>query len=295
MNRWDPHGLACLAGLLIFSLTACLDGVSATTPDTPQGPGVESRINSLPCPEGTLARAASALHFAGNADFWEKGPDIDCQLDPAHPRRAIVALSYIHGEERSGIRQDSFTGDPRDLDLVVWDLDGERILAHRHDDRAIQDDAEHLESLSIDTGRYSLAPNRRAFGIRTANATHCTCDNSSNVVLTLYLQDGDHLDRILAFTPHSWEGDPNASVAAGSSCNVNVESSTRLTMGHGRSHGLTDLVSTTIRTPQYNTEGTFATCPPLKPEKRTLIQHFDGKDYARPAGNSDGSEVWSSN
>jgi hypothetical protein len=294
MHRWDSHGLARLAGLLIFLLIACVDGASATAPDAPQGPIVESSINSLPCPEGTVARAARALHFAGNADFWEKGPDIDCQLDPAHPHRAIVALSYIHGEERSGMRQDSFTGDPRDLDLVVWDLDGERILAHRHDDRAIQDDAEHLESMSIDTGSYSLSPSRRAFGILTANATHCTCDNSSNVVLTLYLQDGDHLDRILAFTPHSWEGDPNAGVAAGSSCDVNVESSTSLTMGHGSSHGLTDLVLTTTRTPQYNTEGTLATCPPLKPEKKTLILHFDGKDYARPPGNSDNSETGSS-
>jgi hypothetical protein len=266
----------------IFSIATCLGQAPVTAKDAPQATTVQPRVNSLPCPAGTVALAAQALHFAENADFWEKGPHNDCQLDPAHPHQAVVALSYIHGEERSAMPQESFTGDPRDLDLVVWDLDNRRILAHRHDDRVIQDDADHLERLSIDIGAYSLAPDRRAFGIRTVNATHCTCDNSSNEALTLYLQDGQRIDRVLSFLPHSWEGNAAASEAAGTSCEISVESSTSLAIGRTSSHGLYDIVLTTTRKPQYDPEGTPATCPALKPETKILTLHFNGKNYNGP-------------
>lgn len=274
------HPCAVALPILLFSAgmwaasAAAHDGLQDAAPAQPA---------ALQCPNGVVAQVAHALHFKGDDAFWNQGPALGCVLDPAHPRQAIVALTYLHGEERTGTRQEALAGTPRDLDLAVWDLDQRRMLAHRHEDQAIQDDAAQLESLSMETGAYAWAAGKSIFGLRTITATHCTCDNTSYEAVTLYVQNGERIDSILAFTPHAWEGpiDDEGS-APDPACKAIMESSTRLTAAPAGSHGFADLVSTITRTPHYASD-VPATCPPLKPEVKNATLRFDGKRYA-PAG-----------
>jgi hypothetical protein len=254
----------------------------ATTQAAQEAAEERARIASLPpvdklaCADGTIARAAEALHFSAEPEFWDW--NAACRLDPSHPGHAIVALTYQKGEENGGESVDDSESN-FDLDVVVLDLKKDTVLARRHEPEAIESDAVRFHALGIDTGPYALARGRRAFGIWTSNEVHCYQCTYNTSQLMLYLQSGERIDPIFeAQLSESRKED-----ATDECPDLLVESTTALSTGPGRSHGLADLLlTTTTQVTAYGEDAAPAAC--LANSVDTVAMHFDGQGYHPPAG-----------
>ena len=234
---------------------------------------------SLECTDGIVVRAARALHFAGDGNLWDGDFHSACRLDPAHRDRAIVALTYMPGEERTG-KSDGGDHSGRDLDVVIMQLSDDTIVAHGHWGGLIQDDAERLDGIAIDTGRYILAPDKRAFGVSTGNSTHCTCSNSRHGDLALFVQNEDRLDLILQTGADSWEQVSDDTGESQPICSQSsIERHSTLVVSRSSSHGIFDLKELTVAQPRYESDEVAAKCPALPPEKTVVIWRFDGHEY----------------
>ena len=237
-------------------------------------------VDKLACEDGTIARAAEALHYAGGADFWS-GWNTACRLDPSHPGQAIIALSYRKGEELSGqTLVDSQAN--YDLDVIVFNLRNDTVVAHRHQPEAILSEAISYEELSIDTGPYLLAPGKRAFGIRTRNSSHCYQCVYGYANLTLYLQTGSRIDPVMVIPVAETRGEP------AEECPHSIAyTTTAVSVGAGKSHGFADLLLTTAVDVEANAldvdgngEADAPTC--TAHSVSTFTAHFDGHAYQVP-------------
>lgn len=274
-SRWPS---VCLIALWVASTFTTVMAVPVSAGGQPESaPPVPS--SSLNCPDDVVERAVRALEFAGGKDFWGGDYHSDCRLDPAHDGRAIVALTYIPGEEHTGKSLDINPG-ARDLDIVILKLSDGSILARGHWDGGVQDDAEHLELFGIDTGRYILRPGKRAFGIRTTNSTHCTCANSSWDGLILFAQNGYRVERLLATSMHSWQADSDGYEDNRPLCSESAtEQQSTITVGQHKEHGLADLSQLTVEQAYYAPDEAAAKCPALLPSKTRTTWRFDGREY----------------
>ena len=154
------------------------------------------------------------------------------------------------------------------------------ILARGHWDMEIQDDAEHLEGFGIDTGQYILAPGKRAFGIRTINATRCTCANSSNGELTLFAQNGDRVELLLETTMNTWQSESDGYEGDRPLCSKSyTEQRSTIAVGRHSEHGMADLDQLTIEQAHYASDEVTARCPALSVKKTRTTWRFDGHEY----------------
>jgi hypothetical protein len=209
------------------------------------------KVDPLACPEDTLANVEQTLSITPAGDDFAA-----CRKDPADTRHAIVALAY-HGDA-----QDASDEDDYDLDVAIVDIDSGDILAHRHDAKGIESDAVSLGRVWLDTARYDLAPGKRAFGVRTENSAHCWQCAFGYTNLSLYLQDGKQLRKLLATTvSETIENDSE-----------DHSTRTALCVGKQRHNGLADIVMS---------QG--ASCEKLDGDSR--IWRYDGQKYvqAKPA------------
>ena len=266
---------------LLTAVAALILGAASTTWASQDAPIDEDAADSsLSCPEGTTAAVAKALHFAGSPDFWLEGFFIACRLDPDHPDRAIVALTYVPGEERTGKTHQGDTAYERDLDIAIIDLSNDKIIAHRHEDKSIWDGGERFERIAIDTGRYVLAPGKRAFGLRVSNGTHCSCANVSYTNLTLYLRSGNRLDRLASTSVYNDRAGYEKDTAPPAVCtSVATLSTTTVAVGRSKNHGLADLELMTTETPSYDFDEDSSQCPRLSATRRRATLHYDGNIY----------------
>jgi hypothetical protein len=203
------------------------------------------KVDPLDCPEDTLAAAEQALSVQPAGDDYA-----DCRKDPADTRHAIVALAYQANDGADDGDEDY------DLDIAIVDLDSGDILAHRHEAKGIASDAVSLNRIWLDTARYDLAPGRRAFGIRSSNSAHCYQCAYGISTLSLYLANGEHIDKLLSTTAEEINsGNGN-----------DYSSRTLLCVGPGRHHGLADIVAST-----------GASCG--KPDGDSRTWRYDGTKY----------------
>jgi len=244
---------------------------------SPQSAGSGSQADFYACEPGTIARAAKAIGFAGT-DFWTEGGRNACRVDPAHDDRAIVALTYVAGEEKTGKEHSGEDYDALDLDLVVLDLTSDNVLAHTHESQSIDDGGERFEGIGVDTARYVLAPGMRAFGISVGHATHCYCANGSSTTLTLYLMRGDKLVEVGGVQTSASQSGTERGDTPPPCTNRSSEEATTVSVGKGSSHGLADLLLTTVVKETYDDEDP-SKCPVLKPTKTTRTLSFDGTTY----------------
>lgn len=182
-------------------------------------------------------------------------------------------------EERTGKTLDINPGS-RDLDIVILKLSDGSILARGHWDSEVQDDAEHLEGFGIDTGQYILAPDKRAFGIRTINSTRCTCANSSLGGLILFAQIGNRIDHLLETTMHTWKAESDGYEDNRPLCSESyTEQRSTIVVGRHKEHGLADLDQLTVEQAYYAPDEAAAKCPALVPGKTRTTWRFDGREY----------------
>jgi hypothetical protein len=234
---------------------------------------------SLSCPDSVVERALQALKFAGDKDLWDGGYHSDCRLDPAHDDRAIVALAYVPGEERTGKVMDT-NSVTRNLDIVILKVSDGSILARGHWEAEILDDAEHLEAFNLDTGQYILAPGKRAFGIRTVNATRCTCANSSSGDMILFTQNGDRVDQLLETTMDTSQAESDGYEDNLPPCSKSyIEQHSTIVVGQHKEHGMADLNQLTIEKAHYASDEITAKCPALRPKRTRTTLRFDGREY----------------
>lgn len=264
--------------MLIIAMSAVmgllLGPIGAAASPSPQPLATDGQADAYACAAGTVARAAKAIGFAGTG-LWSDDWHNACRIDPAHDGRAIVALTYVAGEEKTG---QEISGTDRDLDLVILDLESDKVLAHSHESNAVEDGGDRFENIAIDTARYVLAPGERAFGVSIANATHCYCANESFATLTLYLVRGDKLEKVGGVTTSSWQAGTEKGDTPASCTNLSSAVTTTVGVGKESSHGLADLLLTRVEKQTYDDEDS-STCPVVKPTKSTTTLRFDGTTY----------------
>jgi len=140
-------------------------------------------------------------------------------------------------------------------------------------------DAVAYEGLAIDTARYKLTPDDRAFGIRSSFEHNSSVSPYYKTELALYLREGDSLRPVLEGLVIStgrgeWDGN----------CAGQGEKTQRtLDIGKTLHNGFADLVVTSTVTVTESVvvgEACKDTSKTLKPTRITL--NYDGKRYVVP-------------
>lgn len=147
--------------------------------------------NSLSCDNGVIELVATKLQ-ASRADIGLSS----CRRDPVTADHFIVAV-VSHSDVP---RQAAKSGDDErfDLDVAIWNQRTHDVVAHRHDAGYLLSGASSLRSSTVDTARYTLAPGVRAFGVRDIHYPYNTHSKWSETYLTLFVQQGDRIERIFA-------------------------------------------------------------------------------------------------
>jgi hypothetical protein len=229
----------------------------------------QSPVDPFECGSDVVAAAEEALNVTGREVFLRA-----CRLHPSHKGYAIVALTYPPVSEKTDNASSANGPSAYDLELAVFDLVEGNVVSHAYQSAAIPTDAIRFDSLTIDTGRYILAPGKRAFGIRTTHSAHCYGCIYEAEELDLYLPDGQRLSKILGTVVTESSADPHDQCPDGSSTRR-----TTLSVGGGQNHGLADLLLSTANTFSCNDEDTQSEQPG---SASTLVLHFDGHTYPMP-------------
>jgi len=183
-----------------------------------------TRYDDRPCNAALVAQTLKSqvpIDFGGGELNGGRGDIIDlvCKPHPLHPEQTIVALFHDLKD-----KQGEYLENQKGFVLAV--IDAKRGKIHSLYRDTVKEDASTRigeYSLSIDTGRYNLAPGVRAFGVRMniGYSPRCAEGGKSNY-LTLFIEEGKRLKPIIKnFPMSSWSitegsnncGDGNASYA----------------------------------------------------------------------------------
>lgn len=198
-----------------------------------------------PCNAALLDSLATQLGQQGwtPPDRRGDGPLVAaaCKPWPDDPALSVVTLAYRDAE-------DATPAGERNLHWLVAKVDAQSgQLRERYDDYLGEDAALELDadSLWLDTARYHLAPDVRAFGVMVRSvARGASCpDAGFNDLLTLVVPEGPRLRPVFATYLYSW------TTVKGTSCVMDSDFQSEradMTLGLGpkRAHGYADLVVT---------------------------------------------------
>lgn len=143
-----------------------------------------------------LAHAGCEDNFAKWAQQLQPGRALDgdraavCKVWPANEALTIAALPL----SRPGNTDIQGTDD---LEVLVADTATGAIVAHVFEKSALQFDAVAVRGLSIDTARYELTPQQRAFGIRVDYDNMSRASPYEAEALSLYVVEGATLRNVL--------------------------------------------------------------------------------------------------
>jgi hypothetical protein len=156
-----------------------------------------------------LAHADCKDHLSAWAQKLHPGRTLDtdaaiCKISPADPTQTFAVLP---------IAQPGATDDEAvyDVDVLVTNSDTGEIIARLFEPSAITSDAVRLAGIELDTARYQLAAQTRAFGVRTNYEGSSRVNPFSTTTLDLYVMDGHALRRVVTnLTIHNnsgeWDG-----------------------------------------------------------------------------------------
>jgi hypothetical protein len=222
---------------------------------------------------GELAdRVSKALGYAP----VEYGFRADCRVWPADPARTIVALAHLQTAPGSG-------GPPAgaheegdyDLDVVVVSTATGAILQRLAQRGALISDALRLDSVSVDTGRFWLAPGVRAFGVRARRANR----RAEVTDVRLYVVRGNTLQQVFgpAYMLEHFSEDQLAN-----DCYRSSKVERTLAVARSSTLGHADLIvqeQTTLEEPTAAKDG----CEIAQTRSsRRVVVRFDGNAYVVP-------------
>lgn len=209
---------------------------------------------------------------SGEADFSV------CRDWPAYPQLTITALSTFVPDPVNGhgSRVGSYN-----LNLAVVTAGIAKPLATYDQRSMFLSDAIALESLELDTARYKLAPDVRAFGVRAHFKGSSRVNPLDETLLSLYVREGDKLrpvlDRLLVY---SFSGEWDGNCAGERSETVRT-----LEMGKTSSHGYADIMVRSV-TSSLSGVGPRETCESKTSHEKPVLTtlRYDGKTYVLPRG-----------
>lgn len=197
-----------------------------------------------------------------------------CKDWPAYPGLTLSAKTRF-------VRGTANALGAHDLDLSVLQDGQANSLATYHQAAAFVMDGVHLRELALDTARYKLTPDLRAFGVRARLTNGSRLNPRDESQLTLYVREGTKLRpvlRQLLVYEYGGEWDDNCA-------GERFEISRTVEIAKTSSHGYADLI---VKTQQTDTTsvGDENACEDksnvYKPVLTTL--HYDGKTYVLPPG-----------
>ncbi|MER9053939.1 hypothetical protein [Mesorhizobium sp. M0174] len=197
-----------------------------------------------------------------------------CKIWPAHDDLLLVAVPLI----------DSANGDHLhvgDIELLVVDRKSLRVRQRLLQPGLMTDDAIAIRKVEFDTGRYALAPEVTAFGLRIEMANHSQATPFTETDLRLYALVRGELHVVLDGLVVAGSGGDSDGSCAGSFHSSQVS----LAMSPARHHGYRDIIAversnTDNPSPDQNGE---CQSHPGKPVKRTYRLRYHGSRYAVPA------------
>ncbi|WP_082755166.1 hypothetical protein [Variovorax sp. PAMC 28711] len=144
------------------------------------------------CDSGLAERMHAKLHPDRELDRDKAG----CKAWPGFLGRYIVVLPLPRTASPEGSTD-------YDLDVMVvqqadnGNTDRARISSRVFESRALVEDAVRISDIQIDTARYILAADTRAFGLRVKHSGASRANPYANEELSLYVPQGEHLRKVL--------------------------------------------------------------------------------------------------
>ncbi|SDY80531.1 hypothetical protein [Pseudomonas sp. NFIX28] len=199
----------------------------------------------------------------------------ECKEWPAYPGVNITVSSQREGPPRA---EDPYEG-TYDLRLALVASNGGAPLATYFHASSFSSDAIGFDWLSIDTARYILTPQLRAFGVRAAFRGSSRANPFGETWLSLYVKEGKTLRPVLEsliVESNGGEWDTN--------CEGEFHETKRtLQMASTSSHGYADLIVKTQSSGSTNIRK-GEECVSVSSAKKTAVTtlRYDGKQYAVP-------------
>jgi hypothetical protein len=197
-----------------------------------------------------------------------------CKVWPADESKTIAVLPLPQG---------SGEDDSYDLDVLLVDTQSGKLLTRDYQPNALDSDAIRLTGFEIDTARYRLNAETRAFGVRIYYSGSSRANPYSLQLLSMYVVKNGVLTRIVNQLPISSSGgkwDTN--------CNGEFSESNRIiSIAKSITNGYADLAisersSTTVTQSQDNDCQETVTEKP----RTSFILRFDGTEYPLPDENA---------
>lgn len=116
-----------------------------------------------------------------------------CKDWPAYPGQSISAKATFERAVGSDVETSGFY----DFDLSVVQDGQAGPIATLHQDSAFESNGVALYALTLDTARYAVAPEVRAFGVRTRFTNSSRLNPLDETQLTLYIREGETLRPVL--------------------------------------------------------------------------------------------------
>ncbi|PXZ03702.1 hypothetical protein DKK70_15905 [Gilliamella apicola] len=111
-----------------------------------------------------------------------------CKIWPADESKTIVVLPFPRGSDDSIFY---------DLDVLLIDTQSGEVIAHNWEPDAFVSDAIQLVGFGIDTARYQLNNESRAFGVRVGFRGSSSVYPFYEQQINLYVQQNEKLNRIV--------------------------------------------------------------------------------------------------
>lgn len=196
-----------------------------------------------------------------------------CVVWPAFPSQAIAARStYLAdaGDDDAGVF---------DLDLAILNASDAKPIATYRKPGAYNSDAVRFDDLRIDTGRYRLASDVRAFGLRSKFAHGSQATPYEKTDLTLYVREGKTLRPVLeGLVVYKNNGEFM------NDCEGYMKKVRRaVDIGQSSHHGFADLIITTSASKMNNTRsGNQCVSKTTHLKKTRITLTYDGQQYGVP-------------
>ncbi|MEP6563831.1 MAG: hypothetical protein ABJB10_01750 [Mesorhizobium sp.] len=198
-----------------------------------------------------------------------------CKIWPAHDDLLLVAVPLTDSAQSS---DDGHVGD---TELLVVDRNSRQVRQRLLQPGLITDDAIAIRKIEFDTGRYRLAPEVTAFGLRIEIANHSQAAPFSETDLRLYALDGDALRLVLDGLVVASDGGDGDANCAGSFHSSQVSLAMSPVSHHGY-HDISVAERTDTDEPSLDKNGECQSHPG-KSVKRTYRLRYDGSRYPVPA------------
>lgn len=229
------------------------------------------------CDSGLAERIHAKLHPDRTLDSERAA----CKAWPAFLGRYIVVLPLPRPSTSPGVTE-------FDLDVVVvqqadnGNTERARIASRLFEPRALLEDAVRISDIQIDTARYLLAPDTRAFGLRVRHRGNSRANPYANEELRLYVPQGEQLRKVLDGLETTRErGEWDMADCAGKF--EQLRTSVAVSRAVGK-HGYADLLLGQTRVASHVTPSLEGGCVEQEQPARftSLTLPYDGTRYPIP-------------